>query len=98
MRSAYFNKSKIFLAIFWEHLFSKENWKDRVRRLRYFIAAVELLEKSRFEPRSKENPNKKGEILHRFTGITKDNVVFYVQVKENKNTGQKHLISVFPEQ
>ncbi|MEK9160243.1 MAG: hypothetical protein AAB383_05965 [Patescibacteria group bacterium] len=69
-----------------------------VRRLKYFTAAIELLERTRLEPKSKENPNKKGEILHRFTGITKDSEIFYVQVKENKNTGQKHLISVFPEQ
>jgi len=98
VRSAYFNKKKIFLSLFWEHLFSKESWKDRVRRLQFYPAAIELVEKSKFEPKSKQNPNKKNEILHRFTGVTKDREVFYVQIKENKSTGHKHLISVFPEQ
>ena len=67
-----------------------------MRRLRYFGVAIELLEKSRFEPKSKENPNKRSEIFHRFTGITKDREVFYVQVKENRKSGQKYFISVFP--
>ena len=73
IRSTYFNKDKVFLELFWKHLFDKQNWRDRVRRLRYFSCAIELIRDSRFEPISKENPNKPTEILHRFAGATKDN-------------------------
>ena len=98
IRSAYFHKDKIFLAQFWQHLFEKANWRDRVRRIKYFPPAIELIQNSKFDPKSKENPNKPNEILHRFTGITKGNHIFHIQVKENKKTGKKYLISVFPEQ
>lgn len=97
IRSAYFNKEKVFLNIFWEHLFTKENWRDRVRRLKYLPPAFELIQKSRFDPVSKENPNRKEEILHRFAGLTGDNHLFYVQIKEDKRKSQKWLISFFPE-
>ncbi len=98
VRSAYFKKDKIFIDLFWQHLFDKNNWEDRTRRLKYFPAAVELIRYSHFEPTSKENPNKRSEILHRFAGVTNDNELFYVQIKEDKKSGQKYLISIFPEQ
>jgi hypothetical protein len=97
IRSAYFNREKIFLGLFWDHLFDKQNWRDRVRRLKYFPAGIELIQNTRFDPITKENPNKAGEVLHRFAGITSDNHLFYVQIKEDKRKGQKWLISVFPE-
>jgi hypothetical protein len=96
LRSAYFSKDKIFLDLFWHHLFEKENWRDRVRRMKYFGCAVELIKSSRFEPKSKENPNKSSEILHRFYGTTAEHELFCVQIKEDKKKGQKFLISVFP--
>jgi len=96
VRSAYFNKDKIFLDLFWHHLFEKSNWRDRVRRMKYFACAIELIQKSRFDPKTKENPNKQGEILHRFYGTTAENELFYVQIKEDKKKDQKFLISVFP--
>ena len=96
VRSAYFYKDKIFLTLFLQHLFEKKDWRDRTRRLQYFEAAIELIEKSRFEPKSVENPNKKGELLHRFTGLTKDGGIFNVQIKEDKKSGKKYLISFFP--
>ncbi len=95
VRSAYFRKDKIFLPLFWQHLRDKHH-KDRIRRLKFFPCAVELMRHSRFDPASIENCDRKSEILHRFTGITSENEVFYVQIKENKRNGQKHLISVFP--
>ena len=98
VRSAYFKKDKIFLALFWSHLFDKQKWQDRMRRLKYFEAAIELIRENNFEPKSKDNPNKPNEILHRFIGITKENEIFYVQIKENKRTGQKNLVSIFPDQ
>lgn len=96
VRSAYFKKDKIFIDYFWSHAFEKKNWRDRMRRLKYLACAIELVRNSRFEPTSKENPNNRSEILHRFAGITAENDLFYVQIKEDKRSGQKFLISVFP--
>ncbi|MDA2936389.1 hypothetical protein MYX06_04195 [Patescibacteria group bacterium AH-259-L05] len=96
VRSAYFNKEKIFLETFWHHLHEKKNFRDKARRVKYFPCAIELIEKSRHEPSSKENPNKRSEILHRFAGATKDKELFFVQIREDKRTGQKWLMSVFP--
>ena len=96
IRSAYFDKEKIFLELFWRHLYEKSNIRDKTRRVKYFPCAIEIIKKSKFEPSSKPNPNKKKEIVHRFAGITPDNEIFYVQIKEDKRTGQKWLMSVFP--
>lgn len=96
VRSAYFKKEKIFLELFWKHLYGKENWRDRMRRLKYFEAAIELIQKSRFKPVSRENPNKPREMLHRFYGITADSELFFVQIKENAKNRQKFMISIFP--
>ena len=95
-RSAYFNKDKIFLELFWRHLHEKKNLNDKTRRVKYFPCAIELILYSRFEPISKENPNRRSEILHRFAGITPENDLFFVQIKEEKRTSQKWLMSVFP--
>ncbi len=97
IRSAYFKKQKIFLQLFWIHLHEKENIRDKTRQVKYFPCAVDLIQHSRYEPITKENPNKKGELLHRFTGRTPDDILFFVQIKEEKRTGEKWLMSVFPE-
>jgi hypothetical protein len=96
MRSAYFKKDKIFLSLFWHHLQDKFNQKDRLWRLKFYPCALELIRNSKVDPESKENVDRKSEILHRFTGITPENEIFFVQIKENKNNNQKYLISVFP--
>ncbi len=96
IRSKYFNKSKIFLDLFWDHLYTKKNIQDRYRRIKYYAAAIELMIHSLLKPESKENPNDRGEILHRFMGKTRSNELFYVQIKEEKRTGHKYFISVFP--
>lgn len=98
IRSAYFNSQKVFLQYFWGHLYAKRNWKDRLRRIRYFKAAIELIEKTKIQPESKENPNNRREILHRFTGYTVEKEIFFVQIKEDKKSGKKHFISVFPKE
>lgn len=96
IRSAYFKKDKIFLGLFWQHLYQKLNLKDKTRRVKYFPCAIELIQNTRFDPSSKEDPNSKSDILHRFAGITADKEIFFVQIKEDKKTSQKYLISVFP--
>lgn len=96
VRSAYFNKEKIFLGLYWHHIHEKENFRDKVRRMKYFPGAIELIRYSRYEPTSKENPNRRSEFLHRFAGQTPEGDHFFVQIKEDKVTGQKWLISTFP--
>ncbi|MFA5948632.1 MAG: hypothetical protein WC806_06770 [Candidatus Gracilibacteria bacterium] len=91
----YFKKDKIFLDLFWSHIFEKNYW-DQMRRMKFFPCAMELIQKSHFSPISKENPNKSSEILHRFAGATKANELFFVQIKEDKSIGKKWLISAFP--
>ena len=97
VRSAYFKKQKVFLDFFWPHLLEK-SFTDRTRRLRYFEAAIAVIQHSRNEPFSQENPHKQGEILHRFAGLTKGRELFYVQIKENKRSGAKHFMSCFPQE
>lgn len=95
VRSVYFNKEKVFLDYFWQHL-QQKNWRDRNRRLKYYPCAIDLIRNSRLEPTSKQNPNKPIEILHRFAGLSKDKEIFYIQIKENKKTDKKYFMSVFP--
>lgn len=97
IRSSYFKSDKIFLDYFWRHLWEK-NWRDRVRRLKYYPCALDLIKNSKAEPVSKQNPNKPTEILHRFAGLTRDKELFFIQIKEDKKTNQKFLMSIFPEQ
>lgn len=96
IRSAYFSKEKIFFDYFWEHLNQKRP-PERIRRLRFFSCAIELIQNSRHKPKAIHDPQSKHVRFHRFAGVTKENELFYVQVKEDLKTKQKHLISVFPE-
>lgn len=75
VRSAYFNKQKVFFDLFWVHLAQKSPKQRRIR-LKYFPCAIELIRKSRNAPISKINPNKRTEILHRFGGLTKEKELF----------------------
>ena len=96
IKSAYFKKDKVFLELFWHHLHEKQNLRDKTRRLKYFSCSLDLIQNSTFEPVSKENPNNNGEILHRFAGTTADNDLFFVQIKEEKRSAKKWLMSCFP--
>ena len=96
VRSQYFQKQKVFLGLFWEHL-QQKNWKERTRRLKYFSCAIELIKNTNSKPISRINANKPHEILHRFHGMTKDKRTFCVQIKENKKRNMKWFMSVFPE-
>ena len=96
IRSKYFKGQKIFLNIFWRHLLDKRE-NDRLRRLKFFDCAMDLIRNTTYEPTTKENPNKRSEVLHRFAGITSNNEIFYVQIKEDKASGRKDLLSMFPE-
>lgn len=96
LRSAYFNdKNKIFFDYFWIHL-SQKPPKERMRRLRFFEAALELIRHSRYHPHSIFTADMPGESFHRFGGMTKRGTKFFVQIKEHKRTGRKQFMSVFP--
>ncbi len=96
IRSAYFNKAKIFLDYFWEHLHQK-NASDRARRLKFYACAIDLVRNAKVEPLIERNPFKSNELLYRFAGLTKDNELFYVQIKESIKNDQKFLMSIFPQ-
>ncbi|MBU0579240.1 hypothetical protein KKE34_04860 [Patescibacteria group bacterium] len=90
IRSAYFNKQKVFFDYFWQHLFQK-NLKDRTRRLKFFIATIELIEKSENKP-SQRIVNKIE--IYRFYGRIKNSSKFVAQIK--KDGRGLHLMSCFP--
>lgn len=85
------------MSYFWVHLALK-SWGDRVRRLKYLPCALELLQRCREDPVTKENPNRAGELLHRFAGLTRSRVLFYVHVREDRRSGTKEFMSVYPAQ
>lgn len=97
VRSKYFKKDKIFLNLFWIHLYEKHE-KDRTRRLKFYNCAIDLIINSSVDPNTKENFSKRNEILHKFYGITKKSEKYIVQIKENKRTKRKDLISIYPTQ
>ena len=96
IRSKYFKKEKVFLTLFWDHLFDKKE-KDRVRRLKFYDCALDLIKNSTYDPETRENFRKKNELLHRFHDILASGEKFVVQIKENKRTKRKDLISIYPE-
>lgn len=96
IRSAYFLKKKVFLNIFWRHLFDK-TYTVRASRLKLLPAAIDLVQKSRNHPITIDNQNNKSESLHRFYGITKDKIKFIVQVKQIKRNGKLYLMSIYAE-
>jgi len=95
VRSSYFTKDKIFLSLFWEHLAQKHR-ADRASRLKLYLCALDLLRHSKLAPDTIFSADNRDVLLHRFLGETKDGELFYVQVKENKRTGRKDFMSVFP--
>lgn len=95
VRSKYFNSDKVFITIFWQHLAQKRKG-EQMKRAKLLSCAIDLLRNTSVPPDTifnKANPN---EMLHRFSGQTKDGQLFYVQVKQNKKTDRKDFMSVFP--
>lgn len=96
IRSAYFDKEKIFLGLFWHHLHEKTNIRDKTRRLKFFSCAMELIQNSKCKPTTQNSKEEQNIRLHRFAGISADGDHFFVQIKENIDSDQKWLISIFP--
>ena len=95
-RSKYFRSEKIFLNILWSHLHEKHE-RERVRRLKFYACAIDLIKSSSYDPITRENFKQRDEVLHRFSGKSKEGEIFTVQIKENKRTKRKDLISIFPD-
>lgn len=95
IRSKYFKKDKVFLDFFWSHMKQKSP-KERYERLQFLAPAIDVIRNSLCLPTIKINPNKKTEILYRFTGLTKSKELFIVQIKENKISKKKYFMSCFP--
>lgn len=96
LRSKYFNGEKVFLDIFWTHLYQKSP-RERFRRLKFYECALDLISNSRGKPDVKYDSNNSSVKLYRFRGMNKENEIFFVQIKENLKTGQKYFMSVFPQ-
>ena len=90
-RSTYFKK-KIFLDIFWSHLFDKGR-KIRTQRLKLLPCAIELLERTTCSPEIIKSEKFKRETFYRFTGQTESGQLFIVQVKKRNN--HLYFISVY---
>lgn len=94
VRSTYFNKEKVFISLFWEHLAQKHP-KVRTKRLRLYTAAIDLLRNTRCEPETIFKQDDLSVLLHRFYGVTRSGEEYCVQVKQDKRTGRKDFMSVF---
>jgi hypothetical protein len=95
VRSAYFKKDKVFFDFFWVHLQTKA-LSDRARRLRYLPCALELLQESRQEPTTFVDAGEPETIRHQFTGTAGDGSPFAVIIKQERSSGKKYLLSLFP--
>lgn len=95
VRSKYFIKSKIFLNTFWGHL-NQKSPKERVRRLKLYGCALDLLRDTTCDPESTYTYVDMHTGLHRLYGREKGGSYYCVQVKENKRNDRKDFISVFP--
>lgn len=95
IRSKYFTKDKIFINIFWDHL-NQKSPKERAKRLKFYICAIDLLRNTTIASDSIFTNLDMDIGLHKFFGQTKDGEYFCVQVKQNKRSGRKDFMSVFP--
>lgn len=95
IRSRYFNKEKVFLDYFWQHLMDK-TCNDRVRRLKLYPCALDLIRNNMITAIPQLNRNKLSEKLYRFKGIAPSGDIFCVQIKETKKK-ERYFISVFPQ-
>lgn len=95
IRSAFFKKEKVFLDLFWLHL-AEKNKNDRLRRLRQYGCAIDLIQRSRAEPDLQISRERSNEILYRFYGRNGSDEDFIVQIREDIKTKEKNFMSVFP--
>jgi hypothetical protein len=95
VRSKYFKKDKVFLNTFWDHLMQKHP-SEQMKRLKFYLAALDLLRNTSDDSDSIIERNNPDVFLHRFAGQTCDGQGFCVQVKDNRRSGRKDFMPVFP--
>ncbi|MDR1300331.1 MAG: hypothetical protein LBK50_01340 [Candidatus Nomurabacteria bacterium] len=93
VRCKAFENSKIFIGEYISHQNQKKR-ADRLRRLKFFPCAIDLIENTTEKPT--EKVLKSGEVLYRLYGIAGNGQKFIVQISKNQNTGNKRLMSSFP--
>lgn len=95
IRCPYFDKDKIFIKAFWDHLATK-GMRDKARRVKLYSCALELIRENKTSKAEKIFKSKREEI-YRFAGISADERKFSVQIRHDHKTGNKYFTSVFPE-
>jgi hypothetical protein len=93
IRCKIMNNDKVFIGEYIMHQ-NQKTGRDRLRRLKLFPCAVELIERTTYPPTKKIL--RSGEILYRFYGDAENNQRFVVQISENPKTHNKRLMSSFP--
>jgi hypothetical protein len=94
IKSKYFNKKKVFVGIFWEHLKQKSG-VEQTKRLKYYRCAIDLIRNSTNDPETIVDSTNNKESLYRFYGQSQDGTIFCVQIKQQKRSGRKDFMSVF---
>lgn len=95
IRSAYYGREKVFLTIYWDHLFQK-NRKERILRSKLYRCGIDLVRYNRHQPIIVKESNNPNVVFNRFLGRTKDGELYWVQVIIDTKTKRKDLISIFP--
>jgi len=54
------------------------------KKIEIYLCALDLIQNSRLDPETRDNPNNFKEVVHRFSGKTKDGQIFCVQIKKGK--------------
>jgi len=73
-----------------------KSWRDRVRRLRFYPCALDLIRNSHVTPVTVKNPNRFRRNCTRFSGVTKSGEIFVVQNKRRRKQDEKYFISIYP--
>lgn len=93
IRSKYFNRDKIFVNLFWEHLMQKHRGEQQ-QRARFYLCAIDLLRNNTHDPRTIFTYGNLNIMLHRFIGISKDKEFLRTSKTKQKNWSQRFYICV----
>jgi hypothetical protein len=89
-----FRTPKIFLDLFWTHIFQKHQ-KERRIRLKFYACAIDTLHYSTIEPELQKSFDPAIR-FYRLYGVSREGHKFCIQIKEELKTGRKYFMSVFP--
>ena len=89
-----FKTPRVFLDLYWPHLNQKPP-RERFRRIGLYQCALDTIRNSRISPVVAQSGDGKS-IYYRFYGVTRAGIKFCVQIKEDRKSGRKHFMSVYP--